>query len=195
MNWFHIGAAVVGHTWMLCMLLRLPVVHREARMFKKCLQHLRYRGSKGWLTFYRFAMPNLLNSPAVLLMHGRDAFYPKPGTEVYQAAAMLSKFYGPGGPYGNEQYDPEPEPESEGEEPEPEEPKPTIIPYNRQLQTETVDEILQRADSEDARQRRMALKQDGAADGIDLRPPHELRLEGGIPAGDGEVRTDEAGDR
>lgn len=194
MSWFHLGAAAVGHTWMLCMLLRLAVVYRESKMFNKCLKHLRYRGSKGWLTFYRFALPNLLNSPAVFLMHGRDAFYPKPGTEVYQAAAMLSKFFGPGGPYGNEQYDPEPEPEVT-QEPEPEEPKPTIIPYNRQLQTETVDEVLQRANSEDSRRRRMALKQDGPGDGIDLRPLHELRLEGGVPSCDGEASTDEASDR
>lgn len=125
MYWYSYAGMVLGLVWLLCILVRIPALALDTRLFWRSLKALQYQGSFLRLTVLRFVVPGVLGAPAMLWMDGLDALRVTAAPSIYQVAIELCSNYGPDEPF--------PVPE----EPDmPEEGQAGTIPYFRALSSD-----------------------------------------------------------
>lgn len=126
MHWYEYAGMWLGLLWLFCMIVRVPAIVMDTRLFWRSLKALQYQGNHSRLTVFRFVLPGIIGAPVMLWMDGLDALRVTAASSVYQVAIELCCNYGPDQPF------PEPdEPEA------PEEDRHGATPYFRALSSDT----------------------------------------------------------
>lgn len=90
----HLFATVVGHLYLLCMVLRLGTLAHEMRTLNGCMIALQYEGSRMWLIITRYAIPSLLAAPSLFWTERFSFFNHAPAPELWEVARFLVEEYG-----------------------------------------------------------------------------------------------------